>query len=128
MSRYQEDIVNTIISDYKEKLKDDIIKTIKNNASLLQLIKDISNLVVNPAEYQAQVNQEYIESILNKLADELIKYKFDNQLLEGILQELKQRLYQARQQRQQEQERQEEQGQAGGKGSKRKYTRRYVKK
>lgn len=128
MSGYQDNIVSIIISDYKEKLKDDIIKTIKNNASLLQLIKDISNLVVNPAEYQAQVNQEYIESILNKLADELIKYKFDNQLLEGILQELKQRLYQARQQRQQEQERQEEQGQAGGKGSKRKYTRRYVKK
>ena len=124
----EEGIVSIIISDYKKPLKKEIIKTIKNNASLLQLINDISNLVLNTTESQGQVNQEYIESILNKLADELIKYKFDNQLLEGILQELKQRLYQARQQRQQEQERQEEQGQAGGKGSKRKYTRRYVKK
>jgi hypothetical protein len=119
----EEGIVSIIISDYKKPLKKEIIKTIKNNASLLQLINDISNLVVNPAEYQREIDAREIDSILNKLADELIKYKFDNQLLEGILQELKQRLYDARQQRQEE-----PQGQAGGKGSKRKYTRRYVKK
>ena len=67
-----------------------------------------------------------ISSLPQFSATWIIKYKFDNQLFADSLFALKQQLYQTRLQEQQRQE--EPQGQAGGKGSKRKYTRRYVKK